>query len=115
MADGTATRTFSIKVKGAAQAVPCAETTKVLTAIEQVFTDPRLRPVRVGCRQGGCGACRIKVTSGDFTTGQISRAHVTEEEQAQGYTLACRTFPQSDLEIESAFLGPRARQEKQDN
>lgn len=115
MADGSATRRFSIRIKGATRAVSCDETQKVLTAMELEFPDPLLRPVRVGCRQGGCGACRVKVTKGDYTTAKMSHAHVTQEERDQGYALACRLFPNSDLEIEPAFLGPRARMEKQDN
>lgn len=107
MADGTMTRSFTIRFKGADRPVTCDESQKVLIAMEQAFPDSRLQPVRVGCRQGGCGACRVKVTKGDYTTAKMSRAHVTEAEQAQGYALACRIYPQSDMEIESAFLGPR--------
>lgn len=115
MADGSATRRFDIRFKGQDRTVSCAETEKVLLAMEQAFPDPALRPVRVGCRQGGCGACRVKVTSGEYITAKMSRAHVTEEEEKEGFALACRVFPQSDLEIEAAFLGPRRPKEQQDN
>ncbi|MDF1802083.1 2Fe-2S iron-sulfur cluster binding domain-containing protein [Thalassovita sp.] len=115
MADGTERRRFSVRVNGAPSGVHCDETQKVLTALEHAFPDPDLRAVRVGCRQGGCGACRVKVIKGEYTTAKMSRAHVTEEEEAEGFALACRLYPQSDLEIEPAFLGPRGRQQKQDN
>ncbi|WP_420569549.1 2Fe-2S iron-sulfur cluster binding domain-containing protein [Thalassovita sp.] len=106
MADGSGLATVSIRIKGDARSVSCGTSEKLLTAIEREFLNPRQRPVRVGCRQGGCGACRIKVTEGQYATEKMSRDHVTEEEETQGFALACRVYPQTDLEIEPAFRGP---------
>ena len=53
-----------------------------------------------GCFGGGCGICRIRVIDGDHITGKMSRAHVTEQEEAEGYALACKCFPCSDLQVE---------------
>jgi CDP-4-dehydro-6-deoxyglucose reductase len=114
MADGSGLALVDIRIEGEERSVSCATSEKLLTAIEREFWDPRQRPVRVGCRQGGCGACRIKVTDGHYATDKMSREHVTEEEEKQGFALACRVYPQSDLVIEPAFRGPRGRRAKQD-
>lgn len=111
MADGSATRVFKIRVRGSDVVASCAETEKALIALEQAVAFPRPVPVNVGCRKGGCGACRVRVLSGEYTTMKMSRAHVTEEEQAEGYALACRILPLSDMEIESAFISPKERME----
>nr|BAH89758.1 ferredoxin [uncultured bacterium]BAH89949.1 ferredoxin [uncultured bacterium] len=100
-------RTFEIRVKGTQTVVPCREDEKVLTAMEHAIHFPKPRPVQVGCRNGGCGACRVKVVSGEYARMKMSRAHVTVEEEAQGYVLACRILPLSDMVIEPAAPDPR--------
>ena len=58
------------------------------------------RGIPVGCDNGGCGVCKVRVLSGEVKhIGPVSRAHVSEAEQAQGCTLACRAMPQTDLEL----------------
>lgn len=106
---------FRVTINGAEAPIICRAEQKLLFAIEEQVPFPHPRPVRVGCRKGGCGACRIKVTSGDYVTAKMSRDHVTEAEERQGFALACRLTPQSDLEIETAFLGPRRGREGQND
>jgi ferredoxin len=55
--------------------------------------------IRVGCRAGGCGMCKVRVVGGHYEAGKMSRAHVSGEEEQQGHVLACRTFPRGVLEI----------------
>lgn len=55
--------------------------------------------IPVGCRSGGCGVCKVHIQQGEYVTGKMSRAHVTVDEEKQGYALACRCQPQSDLTI----------------
>ena len=69
----------------------------VLAAMEQA----RCRGIPVGCRNGGCGACKVRVTSGQYRTGKMSRAVVSVADEAQGCVLACKTYPQSDLGVEA--------------
>ena len=58
------------------------------------------RGIPVGFDNGGCGVCKVRVISGEVKhIGPISRAHVNEQEQAMGCTLACRATPQTDLEL----------------
>lgn len=59
--------------------------------------------IPVGCVNGGCGVCKIRILEGEVTRiGPISRAHVTVEEEGHGYTLACRVSPASALTVEVA-------------
>lgn len=74
------------------------------------------RAIGVGCRGGGCGLCKIKVLQGEYQTKRMSRAHVSEDEQALGFALACRLTPLSDLVVESDhFQLPRQQTKKSEN
>ncbi|CAG9169206.1 hypothetical protein LMG23992_01420 [Cupriavidus laharis] len=60
--------------------------------------------VPVGCVNGGCGVCKVRVLEGRTTRlGPLSRAHVSAEEEAQGVTLACREAPLTAVRL--AVLG----------
>ncbi len=65
---------------------------------------PMLEAIPVGCRGGGCGICRIRVTAGDFHAEKMSKKHVPEDDQATGIALACRVYPRSDLRIDVLSL-----------
>ena len=57
--------------------------------------------IPVGCLNGGCGVCKVRVLQGEVhPTGPISRAHVSAEEEAKHITLACRATPTSDVVLE---------------
>lgn len=57
--------------------------------------------IPAGCLNGGCGVCKVIIRSGSVTkTGAMSRAHVSEEEEAQGVVLACRVAPLDDIDLE---------------
>lgn len=59
--------------------------------------------IPAGCVNGGCGVCKIRVLNGTTEVlGPVSRAHVTESEAAQGYTLACRVGPTCEVTLEVA-------------
>ena len=55
------------------------------------------RGIPVGCRSGGCGVCKVHIQQGDYSTGKMSRAHISEQEEQAGFVLACRCQPKSDL------------------
>jgi ferredoxin len=55
--------------------------------------------IPVGCRQGGCGVCKVRVLEGHYTKRVMSRAHVSAEEEASGCVLSCRIRPSSDLRV----------------
>jgi len=77
----------------------CDEGESILASLEALPESCR-GGVRVGCRGGGCGMCRIRVTSGSYRTGKMSVRHISEKCISGGVVLACRTYPTSDLEIE---------------
>lgn len=58
--------------------------------------------IGIGCRGGGCGICRVRVVSGDYVTGKMSRSRITEQDEAAGLVLACRLYPRSNLILEAA-------------
>ena len=93
---------FSIMVDGAADAFWCGAGTPVLIAMERSGR----KAIAVGCRGGGCGTCRVRIRAGAYRTGRMSRAHVTLEEERQGYALACKLFPLEDLLLATARRMP---------
>lgn len=57
--------------------------------------------IPAGCASGGCGVCKVRIVSGQVqSSGPISRAHVSVEEDAQGMTLACRVTPVTTIRLE---------------
>ncbi|CUX23930.1 Naphthalene 1,2-dioxygenase [Agrobacterium deltaense Zutra 3/1] len=52
-----------------------------------------------GCRMGRCGACKSHLISGEIDLLKHTPFSLTEEEKAEGLTLACRAVPLSDMTI----------------
>lgn len=78
-----------------------------LCATEEALLKGMLRLGRkgipVGCVNGGCGVCKVKILAGEVKVlGPISRAHVSIEEEKEGYTLACRVAPTVPVRLEVA-------------
>lgn len=78
----------------------CSGEQSLLAAMEHQGT----KSIPVGCRGGGCGFCRIQVLDGTVETKKMSVKHVSEEDRSNGYTLACRTFPKTDVLFRLATL-----------
>lgn len=56
------------------------------------------------CHKGICTTCRAHCSSGDFELGEgVSVYSLPPEEQDEGYTLLCQTYPRSDLEVELPY------------
>lgn len=83
-----------IRVLGGAT-FECDGDERVLLAMER----SGVRDISVGCRGGGCGICRVRVVEGEYRTGKMSSARVSETDRRDGIALACRLFPASDLVI----------------
>ena len=49
--------------------------------------------IKVGCKGGGCGVCKIKVIEGEVEIGACSRSVLPLSEAEEGYTLACQAQP----------------------
>lgn len=55
-------------------------------------------PIIIACRSGMCGSCKCKVTKGEVS--RTSTETLSEEDIANGYTLACSSQAQTDVEVE---------------
>lgn len=86
---------FQISIQGSDKIMTCQENEPLLIALAR----QGYLKVPVGCRQGGCGVCKIKVIEGEFETGKMSVKHVPQAEREFNHTLACKTYPKSDLTI----------------
>ena len=84
---------FRIKEQGSERSYQCDASQSLLVAMERRGE----KLIAVGCRGGGCGACKIHVLEGDYVTKKMSRKHISEEEEGRGVVLSCRTFPKSDM------------------
>ncbi len=81
------------------ESFPCAGDESLLKGMLRLGR----KGIPVGCVNGGCGVCKVKILEGDIhSLGPISRAHVSAEEEAQGYTLACRVAPSCAVKLEVA-------------
>ncbi|CAB3393595.1 2Fe-2S iron-sulfur cluster-binding protein [Kyrpidia spormannii] len=58
-----------------------------------------VRSIKRGCRGGGCGLCKVQVVEGSYELGKASVAVLPQDERGQGFVLACKTIPTSDLVI----------------
>ena len=93
----TTDQIFRIQIVNREQEFVCAEDQVLLIGMER----HNASGINVGCRGGGCGVCKIRILQGEYEAKRMSRAHISTTEQEQGYALACRIFPRTDLLIES--------------
>lgn len=59
--------------------------------------------MQYGCKSGACGACKCKIISGEIELGNYKPHALSDEERANGYTLACKTTAKTDLVIETTL------------
>jgi len=88
-------RSYAVSVEGAEASFTCSEDVSVLVAMHALGRSD----IAVGCRGGGCGVCKVRVVSGRYAIGKMSRAHVTVEDERRGDVLACQIRPRSDLVV----------------
>lgn len=56
------------------------------------------------CRKGTCTTCRVLCTDGSFELGSgVNVYSLPPEDQEEGYTLLCQTYPRSDLTAELPY------------
>lgn len=87
---------FAVLIQESGECFSCDGTQNLLRAMEALGR----RGIPVGCRGGGCGVCKVHVVSGRYHTRKMSRACLSEQEEAAGVVLACKVFPDSDLALE---------------
>ncbi|MCC4114990.1 2Fe-2S iron-sulfur cluster binding domain-containing protein [Aromatoleum toluclasticum] len=86
---------FSVRIEDSGEVFNCTGEQNLLRAMEVLGR----RGIPVGCRGGGCGVCKVRVTEGRFSTRKMSRACLSEEEERDGVVLACKVFATSDLSL----------------
>ncbi|VTU46637.1 NADH oxidoreductase hcr (plasmid) [Variovorax sp. SRS16] len=86
---------YSIAIGNTNEQYACRAGQTLLGGMEQLGR----KGIPVGCRGGGCGVCKVRIESGRARCERMSRGHVSAAEEAQGYVLACRAYPQSDLQL----------------
>jgi len=68
---------------------------------QSILDAANIQGVRIpyACKGGGCGMCKIKVEAGHYERGKSSKAVLPDSERELNYTLACKTYPKSDLKV----------------
>jgi len=86
----------TVEVEQTGESYPCATSESLLQGMLRLGR----KGIPVGCVNGGCGVCKVRILEGEVTRlGPVSRAHVSAEEEAQGYTLACRVAPTTPVRL----------------
>lgn len=86
---------YTITIDDTGESYRCVDYRSVLAGMEALGK----KGIPVGCRNGGCGVCKVQVVDGLYTKRVMSREHVSEDEEAAGCVLSCRIHPISDLHI----------------
>ena len=87
---------YTITIEDTGESYRCADHRSVLEGMEALGR----KGIPVGCRQGGCGVCKVRILEGQYVRRVMSRAHVSAEEEAAGCALSCRIYPSSDLRLQ---------------
>lgn len=92
----TTMQKFVVSIEDTGEKYTCAGMRSVLEGMEALGK----KGIPVGCRQGGCGVCKVQILEGQYARRVMSRAHVSAEEEAAGCVLSCRIYPTSDLRLQ---------------
>lgn len=87
---------YTITIAETGESYRCADHRSLLEGMEALGR----KGIPVGCRNGGCGVCKVAVVSGSYQARVMSREHVSEAEQACGRVLSCRVRPTSDMQLQ---------------
>lgn len=86
---------FNVTIDDTGESYRCADYRSLLEGMEQLGR----KGIPVGCRNGGCGVCRVQILDGSYTTRVMSREHVSVDDEAAGRVLACRVKATSDIRL----------------
>lgn len=88
---------FTVHVAQTHESYPCATRESLLKGMLRLGR----KGIPAGCVNGGCGVCKVRIVEGSVTIlGPVSRAHVSQEEEQSGCTLACRVAPATEVRLE---------------
>lgn len=88
---------YEVHIGNSDERYQCRSNETLLKGMERL----RRKGIPVGCRNGGCGICKVKVCSGQFSLGKMSRSHISEAEEQAGIVLACRCHPLTDIRLQA--------------
>jgi len=91
---------FSVRIQPSGHTFFARDDESVLdAALRQGYAFP------YGCRNGGCGACKGRLLSGELDYGTNLPPALSADEHAQGLALFCQARACSDLEVEVKEVG----------
>lgn len=94
---------FNVTIEETGETFRCSPQESLLAGMERLGK----KGIPVGCRGGGCGVCKVEITSGSFVKRVMSRDYVSVEDELAGRVLACRVKPTSDISLK--VLGKMAK------
>lgn len=86
---------FEVLIEDTGETYACADTRSLLDGMEALGR----KGIPVGCRNGGCGVCKVEITSGEYVARVMSRDHVSEDDERCGRVLACRVRPAGPIHL----------------
>ena len=86
----------SVRFVETGETLACTDDRSLLHSMERLGR----KGIPVGCRNGGCGVCKVRVLEGTCERRVMSRAHVSLGEEQEGFALACRITPSSDMAVQ---------------
>jgi toluene monooxygenase electron transfer component len=86
--------THTITIAGTSLAFPCAENDVLVRAALRAGID-----LPYECNMGGCGACKLQLTSGEVETVWPEAAGLTDRDRRKGHFLGCQARPLGDCSI----------------
>ena len=104
----TMSQRFEIQLEASDVSFSCGEEERLLYAMQA----QGVASIPVGCKGGGCGVCRVQILRGEYETKKMSRNHISETEEREGYALSCRVIPKSNLSLR---LAPKPVSEKSES
>ena len=87
---------YRITLTHTAEQFPCRENESLLHGMHRTGR----KGIPIGCQGGGCGVCRVRIQTGDYTTRPMSSAHISLADRQAGEVLACRVSPRCDLQVD---------------
>lgn len=94
---------YNVLIEETGETFRCSPAESLLVGMERLGK----KGIPVGCRGGGCGVCKVEITTGTYQKRVMSREYVSAEEEAQDRVLACRVRPTSDITLK--VLGKMAK------
>lgn len=88
------TPTYKITVQDTGKVFYCKQDEFILEAMKKTACGP----IHIGCFGGGCGICKMRIVSGEVNISKkMSRAHISVQEQQEGFVLLCCTQPRENI------------------